>query len=370
LTFIWQVKRRREIKRLQSENVAPEIDSKTRELRELAHRQTLAKHIDVIIRYVSDLAWKKRANRHIGSTYAITRKHDEIFDALVTEPYIELFRQRLGELGRPLRVTVGTRGQKGKTVRRIVLKLGDRQPSGQFPVEKVLSEGEKRIVALCDFMTEIATDDDNAGIILDDPVTSLDNEWKKTVAEWLVREAPRRQVIVFTHDLPFLYEIKTQADRNGVDVMGHWVKIEADGRPGHVYLDNSPICEQDYKSARLARDCYAESQKARPEEQESILKQGFGALRTCYEAFVIFDLLKEVVQRFSERISVGRLKDVVWDDAVAQAVVEKTDLLSRYIEGHSRSDEYAAVKPSPQLLLDEIEAFEELRKQHRKARKR
>jgi len=305
-----------------------------------------------------------------GSAYAITRKHDDIFDALVTERCIELFRERLGELGRPLKVTVETRGQKGKTVRRIVLKLSDTQPSGQFSVEKVLSEGEKRIVALCDFMTEVAIDEDSAGIILDDPVTSLDNDWKRTIADWLVREAPRRQLIVFTHHLTFLYEMKTRAARSGIEVVGHWVKTEADGEPGHVHLDNSPICEEDFKSAKRARHFYERAKKAPPEEQESLLEQGFGALRTCYEVSVIFGLFKGVVLRFDERVSVGRLKDVVWDDAVAQAVVDKTNPVSRYIAGHSHSDEYAAVKPSPQLLLDEIEVFEKLKEQHSRARKR
>lgn len=41
-------------------------------------------------------------------------------------------------------------------------------------------------------------------------------------------------------------------------------------------------------------------QIARPQVQERLLRDGFGALRTSYEAFIIFELFNEVVLRFGE----------------------------------------------------------------------
>jgi len=40
-----------------------------------------------------------------------------------------------------------------------------------FQFDQILSEGEKRAVAIADFLTEAALDRHNRGIILDDPVT-------------------------------------------------------------------------------------------------------------------------------------------------------------------------------------------------------
>ncbi len=364
--------RRREVRRADAQRVSDDLKKANRELRELTHRQALAEHIETITRYVSECTWAKQAEQRIGSTSPITRKYDELFDLRVTDRYTRLFEQHLKELGRPIKVGIGTRGQKAKTVRQIVLTLGD-DPEWmkQFRVDQVLSEGEKRLVALCDFMTEVVLDEENAGIILDDPVTSLDNEWKEAVAGWLVTQASRRQVVVFTHDLAFLYHLTSRASENGIDMPCHWVKRgDEDEKPGYVYLDNSPGgCDQAHRTAARARDYHARSKNAPPAEQEGLLRLGFAALRSCYESFVIFDLFKGVVQRFSERISVGRLKDVAWDDTIAQAVIDKTERLSRHIEAHSHSAQYAPVPPTRQALLTEIEAFDELRGRHRALKK-
>jgi hypothetical protein len=137
-----------------------------------------------------------------------------------------------------------------------------------------------------------------------------------------------------------------------------------------VYLDNSPVCEGDYRSATAARECYSRAKNAAPAEQQLILQQGFGALRTSYEAFVIYELFNEVVKRFEERVSFDRLKDVVVDPDTVDLVVQKLGALSRYIDAHLHSDEYAAEKPTPAVLHEEITAFEALRTRHKQSKKR
>ena len=72
--------------------------------------------------------------------------------------------------------------------------------------------------------------------------------------------------------------------------------------------------------------------------------------------------------RFDERISFGRLKDIVWDQSIADDVIAACARLSRYIEGHLHSDAFGAQKPTPRTLLDEIEGFEALRKRLRSLR--
>ena len=60
---------------------------------------------------------------------------------------------------------------------------------------------------------------------------------------------------------------KVAAKKASVGIVSHWI-LNQDGQPGYVYLDNSPICESDYKSAKIARDCYAKAKGAQPAEQE------------------------------------------------------------------------------------------------------
>jgi wobble nucleotide-excising tRNase len=88
----------------------------------------------------------------------------------------------------------------------------------------ILSEGEQRAVAIADFLTEISLNPANAGIVLDDPVTSQDHQRKECIARRLVREATARQVVIFTHDLVFLTMLAEAASRQSVDILTHWVE--------------------------------------------------------------------------------------------------------------------------------------------------
>lgn len=176
-------------------------------------------------------------------------------------------------------------------------------------------------------------------------------------------------MIAFTHDLPFLYFLKKHSEHETVTIVTHWIKRgDHDGKPGYVFLDNSPALERDYRRPTRAREIYAKAKDAPAAEQEAMLRDGFGALRTTYEAFIIFGLFNEVVLRFDERISFGRLSEIVWDHSLVDEVVLKCETLSRYIEGHLHSDELGSQKPTLHLLLDEIEAFELLQRKHKELR--
>ena len=99
-----------------------------------------------------------------------------------------------------------------------------------------MSEGEQRAVALADFLTEIALNPANAGIVLDDPVNSQDHQRKELIARRLIKEARSRQVIVFTHDLVFLNNLVQFTEEEEVQYQAHWVDRDADGNPGCVAL--------------------------------------------------------------------------------------------------------------------------------------
>jgi len=351
----------KEREKLEKENREEEIIKLEKQLVSLQHREKLGQHLPQIEAYVHKTIWAQKASKIGGSTGHITIKHNALFRILVTDRYIELFERTLKDLKRPLRVKIDTMGHKGTTYKQIILEAA--ATVADVTPDKVLSEGEKRAVALADFLTEVALDTTSSGIILDDPVTSLDLEWRETIAYMLAEEAKRRQVIVFTHDLPFLYFLKKHAEERGIDLISHWIKRgEYDDKPGYVYCNNCPTLERDYRTASQARELYKRAKGTPPEEQERLLRDGFGALRTAYEAFIIFDLFKGVVIRFEERVSFLRLKEIQWDQSIANEVVGKCEYLSGYIEGHLHSDALGTIKLKPEMLIGEIEAFDSLRK--------
>lgn len=347
--------RREAIAQLEGMDTTDRIQRLQQELRPLEHRRILSTHADEVKQYVRNLGLARKAEGSLGSTRHITAKYTELFKRTVTERYVELFLSTVRRFGCRMDVTIDTHGSKGETLRVVCLK------ESRYSVEQVLSEGEKMAVALADFLTEATLDESATGIILDDPVTSLDNKWKGLLAQCLAEHAKQRQVVVFTHDLAFLFRLVEQAAALGVNVVNNWIQ-EENGRPGFVYADNSPVCEKDYKSAGIARECYSKAKDKPPEEQQLWLQQGFGALRASYEALVIFDLFNGVVARFEERIRFEALKDVrIGAEDVAE-ITDRMAALSRHIDAHLHSDVFAASKPTPALLLQEIEAFESMRK--------
>lgn len=356
----------RQLEKLRESDPAKEIEKLETELRTLTHKKVLGEQYSEISTYVNRLAWAKAASKAGGSTRPITLKYNALFEDIVTGGYLRLFQDMLSHLGRPIRVKVDTTPRKGVTFKQLMLETdSDSLPSGANP-DTVLSEGEKRAVALADFLTEVALDTGSGGIVLDDPVTSLDLEWSAVIASLLVNEAKKRQVVVFTHNLPFVHCLKNYCHDLNVDVQMHWIKRgDHDDQPGYVFANNSPALESDYKTTHIATEHYKKAKELQPAEQELELKQGFGALRTTYESFIIYNLLAGVVIRFNERISPGRLKEVIWDGDLFQQVIDKHESLSKYIEGHLHSDEYVSVKPTPERLIQEINEFGEIKKQHR-----
>ena len=358
--------RQREIDGLHNSDAGQKLTKAGNSLRELKHRQMLSEKLQDLRVYVEGMKWAAQARRTLGTTAAITSEYNKLFKELVTEKFRALFEEILSRFECNMRVTVETKGYKGETVRHIVLhndKFGR-----DYALEQILSDGEKRAVAIADFLAELTLDENSNGVILDDPVTSLDERWKNTLARHLVELAKLRQVIIFTHDLAFLYHVKSNSEELDVDVVTHWIQRE-DGQPGFVYQNNSPVCEKDYKSANIARELYSKAKVLAPAEQQAVLQQGFGALRTSYEALIIFDLFNGVVGRFEEAISFGRLEGVCVDKRLVEKIIQRMEAISRYIDAHLHSDTFARAKPSLDTLREEIEAFETIRKQQQLAKK-
>jgi DNA repair exonuclease SbcCD ATPase subunit len=344
-----------EIEKLNELDPATEIVKKEAEVMLLRDRIKLGEELDSVLAYLRELKWCDRAKKQTTqfATNSVTNKQKEFFNRYVTDDYLKTFEDECKKLDAQLRVEISQQGTKGKTVRD--LKVGGVDP------RRVLSEGEQRATALADFLTEIQVSGNCCGLVFDDPVNSLDHERKKLIAKRIVEEANHRQVIVFTHDLVFVAKLKEVVEISQCAFCCHW--IEKDGKgPGAVNLDNGPVNEADYKKSGIAQKWLLKArQSGNPEDKQAYLKLGFAAVRTNYEAFIIYDMFNEVYTRFGERISPGRLAGVVFDEGIIDQIIEKSGSLSKYIEAHLHSDEYADFKPTTDLLKQEIDEFDAMK---------
>lgn len=344
-----------DITRLESDNTEASIASLEQEYRLLRHRHVLSQQLGEIEKYVSDAKWVEAATkaRAALNTRPITDKEKELFAKLVGDTYRQRLATECERLDCLVPVELQTVGRSGQTMRSLTM------PGGHKP-EAVLSEGEQRAVALADFLTELHHNPTGAGIILDDPVNSLDEQRRERVARRLVEEARSRQVIVFTHDLVFLNQLGEAADELGVQLDGHWVDRDNDGRPGGVTLGDSPATARLHETTKPAEDALARAKGLTGSAREAEVRKGMGALRRTLEEVVVRRLFKGAVPRWSDRVMVTKLPTINWDDAKVDEISKLYEDLSRYIEGHSHTDEASGAPPDPALLENKIAKVKEL----------
>lgn len=170
------------------------------------------------------------AGKSAAATTGITKKILELSEESITEVVRDTFTRETDRL-RLERVTIArTRADKGALLHQPKL-VGARQ---QATLPRVFSEGERTALGLAAFLTEAHLDSSRSALILDDPVTSLDHIRRGLVAARLAELAETRQVILFTHDVAFVADLKREAAARGVPVAERSVmKSRADERkPG------------------------------------------------------------------------------------------------------------------------------------------
>jgi energy-coupling factor transporter ATP-binding protein EcfA2 len=347
------------IEELKGKNIDEEIRILNTNITYLHHKEKLEIHKKTIEDYLTRLKWAAKAETKKGdlNTASVTNAGKRLFKKYFGQVYSTKFAEECNVLNARFKIDLSHSGSYGNSYREF--KIKDRLPKDRLP-SQILSEGEQRAISLADFLAEIQQCEINRGIIFDDPVTSLDEERKSNIAKRLTSEAHHRQVIIFTHDLVFLSSILGHCEEQKIQFDCHWIE-KLEGKPGIIWLRNTPSYEKAYKKSGKAQHYYEISLNCSPEQREINIKSGFAALRTSYESLVIFDLFGGVVQRFNERVSIESLSDVYFEKSITNEILDSFNQCCRYMEGHSHSDKYAYKKPERENLNEEIIRFNDLK---------
>lgn len=349
----------------------------TKKLQDLGTAVTLLKHKlkflelgQEIEKFIKIQKWTAGASAAVKTinTRGVTEKQKKVFEEYFNKQYRQVFFREAQKLHVNFRVDVKPKGTVGKSLRKLDVL--------NYSPAEILSEGEQRAIALADFLTEIEICNLKGGIIFDDPVNSLDHERKLYIAHRLVEESKRRQVVVFTHDVSFLFDLVNECEKQRLkekeDFLCHWItKIE--DNVGLMNLGHRKDLELDYKTHARAEEFWLKARNETiPEARELLSKQGFDCLRRTYEAFTLVELFGNTVRRFDRQISHATLKNVFCPKDAAEVVSNKLELCSGYVTGHLQADGYSGQSASPELLKKEIDAyieFKRLFKERREAEK-
>ena len=173
------------------------------ELNELIVKEFLFTNKAVILQYFDEYKFKSWISQCQSklSTNGISRKIGELMEDQAVSLQHQEFVLHLNFFNSDLsnKVLISkTRTSQGNTFQKCHLNgITD-------SLNSILSEGEQKIIALSNFLAECTIDNRLNTIIFDDPVTSLDMDYKDLIATKIVQLSQNRQIIVFTHDLSFM----------------------------------------------------------------------------------------------------------------------------------------------------------------------
>jgi len=173
------------------------------ELNELTAKEFLFHNKATILGYYDEYkfkAWIDHCRSQLSTT-GISRKIGELMETQAVNLQHQEFVAHLNFFNQDLSTKVlisKTRTSQGSTFQKCSLNGIDDS------IDSVLSEGEQKIIALSNFLAECTIDNRRNTIVFDDPVTSLDMDYRDLIANKIVQLSQNRQIIVFTHDLSFL----------------------------------------------------------------------------------------------------------------------------------------------------------------------
>ncbi len=173
------------------------------ELNELRTKEFLFSNKATILQYFDEYkykSWIRNCQAQLA-TNVISRKVGELMENQAVNLQHQEFISHLTFFNRDLASKVlisRTRTSQGNTYQRCGLN------GVNEPINSILSEGEQKIIAISNFLAECTIDNRLNTIIFDDPVTSLDMDYRDLIAKKIVQLSQTRQIVVFTHDLSFL----------------------------------------------------------------------------------------------------------------------------------------------------------------------
>ena len=178
-------------------------DALITELNELNAKEFLFNNKTKVLQYYDEFkykSWIGQCQSHLTTT-GISRKIGELMVNTAVSLQHQEFISHLSFFNSDLasRVLISkTKTSQGNTYQRCSLNGINES------INSIMSEGEQKIIALSNFLAECSIDNRLNTIVFDDPVTSLDFEYREKITTKIVQLSQNRQIIVFTHDLSFL----------------------------------------------------------------------------------------------------------------------------------------------------------------------
>ena len=336
---------------LNQEKITREISLLTKQEKDFLDKEKIIELLPLIKNHIEKLKWIAIANKSKIKTRIITNKQKELFEKYVTEDYLSLFRLECCKLNADFNAEIVSRGSNGVSLKKLQIK-------GNAP-GKILSEGEQRAIAIANFLTEVQMDNNNVGIVLDDPVCSLDHKRRTAIAERLLDESVKRQVVIFTHEISFFMELKALADKSNIPFIQENIR-KIGNVPGNI-IQTIPWQGMNVKdrTGKLKDDLQAITSIYHSGDMDKYYykaKNWCELLRESWERAVEEILFNDSIQRYNPCVQTQRLKKAPFSPELYEELENGMTQCSAWC--HDQASAINGTIPSLDNLKEYIECFE------------
>lgn len=342
-------------------------------LLELLDRQTIRQQKQLVLNEINRLYTFQMFQNALGSVVLkrVTSFTSVLSNAGAIGQLKDVFERELTALGfKAFPVETQTRGSAGE--QKLKLAIANIAPT---KISDIASEGEQKCIALAGFMSELTIDNRKSAIIFDDPVNSLDHKWRRLFAKRIAMESLHRQVIVLTHDLPFLVMLREAATETSFNLLhiaqrGPYSGFLVGRLPWDAMSTKDRIKFLRQQIVDVRRYC-KDFENFIEEDYKEKARYVYGKLRTTLERLIEEWLIGDVVQRFSRDVRVtmiAKLLKVSEPEIVFITVIY--DKCCGFLDAHDNPAN-AGVVPMPDIdeLNQDIEDlaafFEEVKNNRR-----
>lgn len=332
-----------------------------KKLNSLQTRRWLSEHRAAIDEEVTRLKLLNQIQeaKKSTNTKALSQKKGELAEALITNAFVQRFNEELKALGAS---QVKVELIKSKVFKGRVLHKLQLRGASQNGLADVLSEGENRIVSIAAFLADVTGKSNQAPLIFDDPISSLDQSYEEAVVQRLIELSLDKQVIVFTHRLSLLGLIQEYSKKVSQEPETICIRAETwgIGEPGDTPLF---VKKPDRALNSLINDRLSKAKKLFQEHGKDIYEPHAKSLcsdfRIILERMIESELMADVVGRYRRDITTkNRINKLALINEQDCQYFE--DLMTKYSRyEHSQPLDAPVPLPDPDELEND---FNELKK--------
>ena len=318
-----------------------------KQLDERSDRLTLGRHFVALREFVQYEVWLNKATTHLrgfqGVLKTLTEASKQASEQALQRDFESRFRRECRALRAPA-VAIQFPGRQGRTIRSKTLSPG-------YDLDAVLSEGEQKVLALADFLSEGLLRDGSSPIVFDDPVNSLDYRRLHEVVDRVVELSQDQQVVIFTHNVWFASEILGRFEKNP-DAYKFYEISDVDGSKGVVSSRPRPRTDSISDTKSEVERVIAAARDSTGEDREVRIERAYDAIRNWCEMFVEQEVLCSITERYSPHVGVTKLKNLKisrMKDA-SDEVMSIYEKSCRQLKSHSQPRETLNVRATLQEL--------------------